>query len=49
MERNKLSEKYRVKDELIRSLSTQLQVNKVIYPKQINRFMCNNYIDNLTL
>lgn len=42
MERNKLSEKYRVKDELIRSLSTQLQVNKVINPKRINRFLCSN-------
>lgn len=29
MERGKLNEKYKVKDELIRSLSTQLQVNKV--------------------
>lgn len=29
MERLKLNEKYKVKDEAIRSLSTQLQVNKV--------------------
>ena len=35
MERNKLSEKYRVKDELIRSLSTQLQVNKVSATRRV--------------
>lgn len=29
MERTKLSEKYKIKDEAIRSLSTQLQVNRV--------------------
>lgn len=29
MERLKLNEKYKIKDELIRTLSTQLQVNKV--------------------
>ncbi len=29
MERLKLNEKYKVKDETIRSLTTQLQINKV--------------------
>ena len=29
VERTKLNEKYKIKDEAIRTLSTQLQVNKV--------------------
>lgn len=31
MERIKLNEKYKIKDEAIRSLSTQLQVNKASF------------------